>query len=157
MEARELGGRQKRQRDKSPYFIQPARGGEFTVLRRPAGNRATPKECGTMPGRHQALELIRQLERAESVVSDLFLEATDDGIEALEAVLQACRESVLSRPAAAAREGDGARGNRSRRGRGRRRGPAKGRPAPEGRGESPAGDREESGAGESGGGAPADD
>jgi hypothetical protein len=41
--------------------------------------------------------LISQLERAESVVKDLFLEATDDGIEALEAVLAACREEVLKR------------------------------------------------------------
>lgn len=41
--------------------------------------------------------LISQLERAESVVKDLFLEATDDGIEALEAVLAACREEVLRR------------------------------------------------------------
>jgi hypothetical protein len=41
--------------------------------------------------------LITQLERAESVVQDLFLEATDDGIEALEAVLAACREEVLRR------------------------------------------------------------
>jgi hypothetical protein len=74
-----------------------------------------------MPTRQQALDLIRQLERAESVVSDLFLEATDDGIEALEAVLQACRDSVLSRPQAV--EGDGpGRSGRARRGRGRRRG-----------------------------------
>jgi hypothetical protein len=41
--------------------------------------------------------LIAQLEKAESVVKDLFLEATDDGIEALEAVLAACREEVLRR------------------------------------------------------------
>jgi hypothetical protein len=120
MEAREFSGRHKRLRPKSPYFIQPARGGQFTVLRRPAGNRATPKECGTMPTRQQALDLIRQLERAESVVSDLFLEATDDGIEALEAVLQACRDSVLSRPQSAEGEGPG-RGPKQRRGRGRRR------------------------------------
>ena len=41
-----------------------------------------------------ALALVKQLEQAESVVHDLFLEATDDGIEALEAVLEACRQSV---------------------------------------------------------------
>jgi len=41
--------------------------------------------------------LVQQLERAESVVKDLFMEATDDGIEALEAVLAACREEVMKR------------------------------------------------------------
>jgi len=50
-----------------------------------------------MPSRTHAKMLISQLERAESVVKDLFLEATDDGIEALEAVLAACREEVLRR------------------------------------------------------------
>ena len=40
-----------------------------------------------MPSRVHAKMLMSQLERAESVVKDLFLEATDDGIEALEAVL----------------------------------------------------------------------
>lgn len=40
--------------------------------------------------------LIQQLERAESVVKDLFMEATDDGIEALEAVLAACRDEVMA-------------------------------------------------------------
>ena len=39
-----------------------------------------------MPSRIHAKMLINQLERAESVVKDLFMEATDDGIEALEAV-----------------------------------------------------------------------
>jgi hypothetical protein len=82
-----------------------------------------------MPSRNQALDLIRQLERAESVVSDLFLEATDDGIEALEAVLQACRDSVLSKPAGAAEGGEG-RQQRSRRGRGRKRGQQRGRTEP---------------------------
>ena len=48
-----------------------------------------------MPSRIHAKMLIQQLERAESVVKDLFMEATDDGIEALEAVLAACREEVL--------------------------------------------------------------
>ena len=50
-----------------------------------------------MPSRIHAKLLIQQLERAESVVKDLFMEATDDGIEALEAVLAACREEVIKR------------------------------------------------------------
>jgi hypothetical protein len=41
--------------------------------------------------------LVNQLEKAESVVKDLFMEATDDGIEALEAVLAACCKEVLAR------------------------------------------------------------
>ena len=41
--------------------------------------------------------LIDQLEKAESVVKDLFLEATDDGIEALEAVLAACCKEVMEK------------------------------------------------------------
>ena len=52
-----------------------------------------------MPTRVHAKMLITQLERAESVVKDLFMEATDDGIEALEAVLAACcREVMETRP-----------------------------------------------------------
>ena len=43
------------------------------------------------------LEVVNQLEKAESVVKDLFMEATDDGIEALEAVLAACCKEVLAR------------------------------------------------------------
>ena len=82
---------------KSPYFLQPARQGAVTVFRRPAGNRIDPKLCGTMANRAMALALVKQLEKAESVVRDLFLEATDDGIEALEAVLEACRQSVTRR------------------------------------------------------------
>ncbi len=54
--------------------------------------------------------LIAQLERAESVVNDLFLEATDDGIEALEAVLAACREAVLRRSGGIGRHGGGRTG-----------------------------------------------
>ena len=69
------------------------------MLRRPCGNRATPKVCGVMPSRSYALALVKQLGKAESAVDDLFLEATDDGIEALDAVLEACCTSVLSRPA----------------------------------------------------------
>src|SRR5436853_4725914 len=82
---------------KSPYFLQPAKLGAVTVLRRPAGNRIDAKLCGTMANRALALALVKQLEKAESVVKDLFLEATDDGIEALEAVLEACRQSVIQR------------------------------------------------------------
>lgn len=67
------------------------------MLHRPCGNRITPKVCGEMPSRPHAMALVKQLERAESAVDDLFLEATDDGIEALEAVLEACRQSVLTR------------------------------------------------------------
>jgi|SRR5579862_3490750 len=80
---------------KTDYFMQPGRSGIFVVLRRPIGNRADPKICGTMPSRAHAKMLIQQLERAESVVKDLFMEATDDGIEALEAVLAACRDEVM--------------------------------------------------------------
>jgi hypothetical protein len=118
---------------KSPYFLQPARQGAVTVFRRPAGNRIDPKLCGTMANRAMALALVKQLEKAESVVRDLFLEATDDGIEALEAVLEACRQSVIRRgeagaPAQGGTGGAGQQGAR-RRGRGRRRGVP--RPAPE--------------------------
>ncbi|HEY0996373.1 MAG TPA: hypothetical protein VGD77_10320 [Gemmatimonadaceae bacterium] len=84
---------------KSPYYVQPARGGHFLVLHKPCGNRIAPKECGLMPSRAHAQALIRQLERAESAVDDLFLEATDDGIEALEAILAACVQDVLAKPA----------------------------------------------------------
>jgi hypothetical protein len=121
-------GRRQRGGNKSEYFIQPAKQGQFMVLRKPCGNRVTPKLCGTMPSRAHAQALIRQLEKAESAVDDLFLEATDDGIEALEAILVACCESVLQRGPGAA-GGGGTRGSRhGRRGRGRRqrgrRGPA---------------------------------
>ena len=87
----------KDERSKSPYFTQPGKRGAVVVLHRACGNRVVPKVCGTMPTRAHAKLLIAQLERAESVVKDLFLEATDDGIEALEAVLAACREEVLQR------------------------------------------------------------
>jgi hypothetical protein len=75
--------------------MQPGRRGMVIVLRRPIGNRADAKICGEMPSRIHAKMLVQQLERAESVVKDLFMEATDDGIEALEAVLAACREEVM--------------------------------------------------------------
>jgi len=130
MEAKDSARRSRRTRGNdlttSPYFMQPARGGAYTVLRKPAGNRATPKVCGVMASRAQAQALVRQLEQAESVVSDLFLEATDDGIEALEAVLEACRRSVVERAERAGREGSQAGQERRpprRRGRGRRPGP----------------------------------
>ena len=87
----------KHQASKSPYFMQPGKRGVVVVLHRACGNRVVPKVCGEMPSRTHAKMLISQLERAESVVKDLFLEATDDGIEALEAVLAACREEVLKR------------------------------------------------------------
>ena len=50
-----------------------------------------------MPSRNHAKSLVDQLKRAESALHDLFYEATDDGIEALEAVLSACCEAVLKR------------------------------------------------------------
>jgi hypothetical protein len=114
---------------KSPYFLQPAKQGAVTVLRRPAGNRIDAKLCGTMPSRGMALALVKQLEKAESVVHDLFLEATDDGIEALEAVLEACRESVMRRSEggdAGGGSAGGSAGGAKRRGRGRRRGASPG-------------------------------
>jgi hypothetical protein len=108
---------------KSPYFLQPAKQGTVTVFRRPAGNRIDPKLCGMMASRAMALALVKQLEKAESVVHDLFLEATDDGIEALEAVLEACRQSVMRRAEHHdAPPGSGGGVGKARRGRGRRRG-----------------------------------
>jgi hypothetical protein len=82
---------------KSDYFTQPGKRGAVIVLRKPIGNRATAKVCGVMPTRVHAKMLMSQLERAESVVKDLFMEATDDGIEALEAVLLACCKEVMER------------------------------------------------------------
>jgi hypothetical protein len=90
-------GRGPRPPAKSDYFMQPGRRGAFIVLRRPIGNRIDAKICGTMPSRVHAKMLVQQLEKAESVVKDLFMEATDDGIEALEAVLAACRDEVMKR------------------------------------------------------------
>jgi hypothetical protein len=82
---------------KSDYFTQPGKRGAVVVLRKPIGNRAAAKICGVMPSRVHAKMLMSQLERAESVVKDLFLEATDDGIEALEAVLAACCKEVMEK------------------------------------------------------------
>ena len=87
----------KKQIAKSDYFMQPGKRGAVIVLRKPIGNRATAKVCGIMPTRVHAKMLIKQLEKAESVVKDLFLEATDDGIEALEAVLAACCKEVMAK------------------------------------------------------------
>jgi hypothetical protein len=81
----------------SDYFTQPGKRGAVVVLRKPIGNRSAAKVCGVMPSRVHAKMLVNQLERAESVVKDLFLEATDDGIEALEAVLLACCNEVLAK------------------------------------------------------------
>lgn len=77
--------------------MQPGKRGAIVVMHRAVGNRASPKVCGVMPSREHAKSLIEQLRRAESALHDLFYEATDDGIEALDAVLAACREAVLTR------------------------------------------------------------
>ena len=109
----------------SPYFLQPGKLGAVTVYRRPAGNRIDAKLCGTMNSRAMALALVKQLEKAESVVKDLFLEAPDDGLEALEAVLEACRQSVIRRGemgAAQPPHGPVGSGHPRKRGRNRRRG-----------------------------------
>lgn len=120
---------------KSPYFLQPGKQGAVVVLRRPAGNRIDAKLCGTMSSRAQALALVKQMEKAESVVKDLFLEATDDGIEALEAVLEACRQSVTSRAVPDEALTAGGTPNARKRGRSRRRGSG-----PKARGAPPAAD-----------------
>ena len=69
----------------------------MVVLHRAVGNRVSPKVCGVMPSRNHAKALVDQLQRAESALHDLFYEATDDGIEALDAVLAACCAEVLKR------------------------------------------------------------
>ena len=125
---------------KSEYFLKPGKQGAVSVFRRPAGNRIEPKLCGTMPTKALALALMRQLEQAESVVNDLFLEATDDGIEALEAILRACRESVERRAARHQQRPGGGRQARSKRGRqGTPRGGADSTSAPDGTTAPPAG------------------
>ena len=89
--------------------MQPGKRGVFVVLRRPIGNRAHPKVCGTMPSRVHAKMLIDSLQRAESVVKDLLMEATEDGIEALEAIIAATCEDVMRRgPKVEARADDSA-------------------------------------------------
>jgi hypothetical protein len=77
--------------------MQPGKRGCVVILHRAVGNRVSPKVCGVMPSRTHAKALVDQLQRAESALHDLFYEATDDGIEALEAVLAACRDEVLNR------------------------------------------------------------
>ena len=52
-----------------------------------------------MPSRNHAKALVDQLRRGESALHDLFYEATDDGIEAVEAVPAASRHAVLKRVA----------------------------------------------------------
>lgn len=79
------------------YYMQPGKRGAIVVLHRAVGNRVSPKVCGVMPSRDHAKALVDQLRRAESALHDLFYEATDDGIEALEAILKACRDAVLTR------------------------------------------------------------
>lgn len=77
--------------------MQPGKRGAVVVLHRPVGNRLSPKVCGVMPSRAHAKALVDQLKRVESALNDLFYEATDDGIEALEAVLAANCAAVLKR------------------------------------------------------------
>ena len=94
------GSRRGRAPAKKPvaaYYMQPGKRGSVVVLHRPVGNRASPKVCGVMPSRAHANTLMDQLLRAEAALQDLFYEATDDGIEALEAVLLATCTSVLER------------------------------------------------------------
>lgn len=103
-----------------PFIVEAVRGG-VAVYRRPVGNLAVPRLCGVMPTRPRAVEFARLLARAESAAPDLFLEATDDGIEALEAVIAACIEAVERGADARAPRNAGRR--RGRRGRGPRTGP----------------------------------
>lgn len=90
-------GRPQAKKAGATYYMQPGRRGTVVVLHRAVGNRVSPKVCGVMPSRVHAVELVKQLQRAESALHDLFYEATDDGIETLEAVLHACRQAVLTR------------------------------------------------------------
>ena len=91
------GGRPQGKKSAGTYYMQPGKRGSIVILHRPVGNRVSPKVCGVMPSRSHAKALVDQLQRAESALHDLFYEATDDGIEALEAILAACRDAVLSR------------------------------------------------------------
>ena len=90
-------GRPQKKEQAATYYMQPGKRGAVVILHRPVGNRVAPKVCGVMPSRTHAAALIDQLKRAESALHDLFYEATDDGIEALEAILAASRDAVLSR------------------------------------------------------------
>jgi hypothetical protein len=91
------GGRPQAKKPAATYYMQPGKRGSVIILHRPVGNRVSPKVCGVMPSRNHAKALVDQLQRAESALHDLFYEATDDGIEALEAILAACRDAVLTR------------------------------------------------------------
>jgi hypothetical protein len=91
------GGRPQGKKPAATYYMQPGKRGCIVILHRPVGNRVSPKVCGVMPSRAHAKALVDQLQRAESALHDLFYEATDDGIEALEAILAACRDAVLNR------------------------------------------------------------
>jgi hypothetical protein len=122
----------KKRGPETPYFMQPAPGGGIGVYRRPVGNRAEPTTCGIMASKKQADLLVAQLKRAESVVSDLFLEATDDGIEALEAVLAACRAAVMKQAERAERSQRPPKGGRLARPTGEAGGDAGDRPSPGG-------------------------
>lgn len=113
-----------------PFIIEATRGG-VAVYRRPVGNLAIPRLCGVLPTRQQAVEFARLLARAESAAPDLFLEATDDGIEALDAVIAACMASATA----------GGKGGRQR---SPRRRPGRNGNGPEG-GEPEAGERAEAG------------
>src|SRR4051812_39058176 len=90
-------GRPQKREPATSYYMQPGKRGTVVILHRPVGNRVSPKVCGVMPSRTHAAALTEQLKRAEAALNDLFYEATDDGIEALEAILLACRDAVLSR------------------------------------------------------------
>lgn len=98
---RKRGSRRGRTPGRKPaaetYYLQPGKRGTVIVLHRAVGNRVSPKVCGVMPSRNHAKALMDQLKRAESALNDLFYEATDDGIEALEAILSATRTAVLER------------------------------------------------------------
>ena len=91
------GSRPEGKKPAASYYVQPGKRGTVIILHRPVGNRVSPKVCGVMPSNDHAKALVEQLRRAESALHDLFYEATDDGIEALEAVLQASRDAVLGR------------------------------------------------------------
>ena len=54
--------RKKRTGRPSDYFTQPGKRGAVIVLRKPIGNRATPKVCGVMPTKVHARMLVNQLE-----------------------------------------------------------------------------------------------
>ena len=99
-----------------PFIIEATRDG-VAVYRRPVGNLAIPRLCGVLPTRPMAVEFARLLRRAETAAPDLFLEATDDGIEALEAVIVACLESATSGKAGGRQRG---RARPARNGRGAR-------------------------------------